>query len=488
MQKLLLILTILFISLDSRAQDPALIWQRSIGGSGDDIALQAAQSLDGSIYIAGTSSSSNGNIPGNNGLSDIYLAKLDDEGNELWSRHYGGTGADSLSAIAACADGGVVLLCKSSSSGTTLDFTQVGAYVLKINSTGSVVFNTFQGGEPTSQGSILETSDNNYLFLSTKDIASKGRDLWLRKVNSSGNLVWEQTYGGAADETPNQLLEDNGTYFMLGETLSSSVSSVTSNGGSDLLWAKSTSSGSISNINLLGGSADEFDGRMVFDETGLIYIASTSFSSSSGDIFGLNNGGADVWLFQVNQNGIPELGTNDLIGDDEDEYLGGLTYNPDLFTPTIAVESFSDTLYDQAAGKLPSNIFLLQTIPFGGVDFAIPLGGSGSEGPYSLLGTFDGGFLITGESTSSNGDVASNQGGIDFAVFKLGYPCPSELDMGLKTFNESVSRTADQFIKTASKFQGNTSHIKLKSGYILMEPGFETSSGVVFKTEIGGCP
>lgn len=489
-QKLIKLTVLLFSTFCAYAQTPQLQWQIVKGGSLQDFGLESAQSIDGSIFIAGTSSSANGNIPGNNGLTDVYIAKLTDSGTEVWVKNFGGTGADSLIALAACKDGGVVLLCKSGSSSTGKDFEQIGAYVVKLNSTGSTVFISYVGGNPESKGAILETSDSNYLFLSSKDMGANGKDLWLAKLSQTGTtpLIWEKTLGGTQKETPNDLLEYNGTYFLLGETRSPSVSAVASKGGSELLWAKSTSGGTISNVSLFGGTNDEFDGKMVLDENNLIYIAVTSYSSSSGDIFEVSNGGSDVWLFQIDQNGSLELGKNNLFGGEGDEFLGGLAYNPDLFTPTLVVESTSDTLYNEPAARTGTNIFLLQTIPFGGVDWAIPMGGSGDEGPYSLLSTFDGGFLISGESTSSDGDLSTNNGNLDFAVFKLGYPCPSELDMGLKTFTTSVSRTADQFIKSASKFQGSSTHVKLTSGFIILEPGFETSSGVVFKTEIGGCP
>jgi hypothetical protein len=489
-RKLINLTLFLLSALCSQAQTPQLQWQVVKGGSSHDFGLESAQSVDGNIFIAGTSSSSGGNIPGNHGLTDVYIAKLTDSGIEVWAKNFGGTGSDSLIALAPCKDGGVVLLCKSGSNSTGKDFEQIGVYIVKLNALGSTVFISFVGGNPDSKGAILETSDSDYLFLSSKNIGGNGKDLWLGKLNHTGAtpLIWEKTLRGTQNETPNDLLEYNGTYFLLGETQSPTVSTAVSKGGSDLLWAKSTSGGTISNVNLFGGSNNEFNGKMVLDENNLIYIAVTSYSSSSGDVFEVSKGGSDIWLFQIDQNGSLELGKNNLFGGEGDEFLGGLAYNPDLFTPTLAVESTSDTLYNKPSARTGSNIFLLQTIPFGGVDWAIPIGGSGDESPSSLLSTFDGGFLISGESTSSDGDLPTNNGNVDFAIFKLGYPCPSELDMGLKTFSTSVSRTADQFIKSASKFQGDMTYVKLTSGFILLEPGFETSSGVVFKTEIGGCP
>lgn len=83
-------------------------WTRSIGGSGNESGLYSVNAAGGGFLVAGTTSS--GELAGyHGGASDVWIAKLDDTGTILWSKCFGGTGADRMSGLIAIS-GGYVLV------------------------------------------------------------------------------------------------------------------------------------------------------------------------------------------------------------------------------------------------------------------------------------------------------------------------------------------------------------------------------------------
>lgn len=74
-------------------------WKRCYGGSGNDSAYSVIQTPDNGFVIAGSSTSSDGDLSSNNGLSDGWIFKVDNSGNLLWQKTVGGTGYDDLKVL-----------------------------------------------------------------------------------------------------------------------------------------------------------------------------------------------------------------------------------------------------------------------------------------------------------------------------------------------------------------------------------------------------
>ncbi len=467
-------------------QAPAIQWKKNIGGSGNDTDLKVIQNYLGDVFIAGnTTSSSSFDVPANNGGSDIFVAKVNSSnGSLIWKKNYGGSANDYLAGLDACSDGGVILLCHSGSTSGPLN--QVGVWLVKINNDGSEAFKVFRGGNPKDGGNIIQTQDGGFAFVSTKSVTGNGLDLWVVKTNSAGAQTWQKTIGGTGEEYAADIIEDSGNFYVLGGSFSPSVNSQNNHqsGTSDLLSFKLDNAGNTIWTRLFGGTKEEIPASIVKGE-GAEIILLGSTNSIDGNIF-FGYGGYDAWICNVDSD-TGFLNTNSSTGGTKDDFSSGMYFDALDSSPIITATIYSDSVGNQAVTNSP-NILVTELVPFGGESWVLSLGGTNLDSAMAIIGTVDGGYLVAGHSYSNNGDIPNNYGGADFYLAKLNFPCPTELVLGAANFRGSISRTSDSFIKTSSVFEAPPSKVKLTSGYILMEPGFEVKSGVVFETEIGGCP
>lgn len=174
-----------------------IFWQKTYGGSQDDYAEAILSATDGGWLVAGWTESFG------KGDRDIWLFKLDQAGNLIWQKTYGGSDFDSLSAIQSLPQGGYIITgeTRSSSSGTS-DF-----LVLKLNSSGEIVwqiaYNTlYSVWETTVNGTdiphaIQATDDGGYLVVgefSGRYPASETQNILILKLQSSGVLLWQKAY------------------------------------------------------------------------------------------------------------------------------------------------------------------------------------------------------------------------------------------------------------------------------------------------------
>ena len=91
-------------------KDGNMVWQKTFGGSGEDIATSITVTPDDGYIVAGWTGSSDGDVSGNHGDSDFWIVKLDKDGNIVWRRTFGGSGWDAASAIAVTPDGGYIVV------------------------------------------------------------------------------------------------------------------------------------------------------------------------------------------------------------------------------------------------------------------------------------------------------------------------------------------------------------------------------------------
>jgi hypothetical protein len=187
------------------------IWDKTLGGTGTEYVTRILQTPNGYL-ISGTSSSSvSGNKTSENkGKSDLWIIELDLDGNILWDKTYGGDYYDTLNDIIPTQDGGY-LLASSSLSGATADksdetFGLYDYWILKIDATGELQWDTsFGTNQEDEPRALLEWPDGSYSVLGitnafdpvgTKQSQAIGRlDAWLINFGAEGSLNWETTLG-----------------------------------------------------------------------------------------------------------------------------------------------------------------------------------------------------------------------------------------------------------------------------------------------------
>lgn len=164
-------------------------WTTTVGGSGNDYAYSIVNTFDGGVAICGSTSSFGA------GGDDVYLSKLDASGNLLWSKTYGGTGADQGWELVQTPDSGFCIAGQTSSFGVSpTDF-----YVVRTDANGSLLWDKKIGasGEADIAYAITNTNDGGFAVAGTGYTwtgtgSTSSNDFYIVKLDANGNMTWSR--------------------------------------------------------------------------------------------------------------------------------------------------------------------------------------------------------------------------------------------------------------------------------------------------------
>lgn len=234
-------------------------WQKSFGGNGVDVLQSVKLANDGGFILAGTSSSS---ISGDKkeackGQEDFWIIKLDAKGNEIWQRTIGGSGQEKLLSIAQTQDGGYILGGTSSSNTSEPDEKGVADkygksedsrgsldyWVVKLDTKGEIKWQKTLGGQYVDElKSIEQTNDKGYILGGYSNSPISGdktqenfglNDYWIIKLDEDGNELWQHTLGGDQDDTLFALTQTNDGGFIAGGNSNSGATNSKSKSNQD---------------------------------------------------------------------------------------------------------------------------------------------------------------------------------------------------------------------------------------------------------------
>lgn len=288
-----------------------VVWQASLGGSGNEMIASIQQTLDGNYIFAGTTSSNDGDVTGNHGLNDFWIVKIDPSGSILWQKCLGGSTNDFANAILSTSDGGYVI------AGTTnsIDGNAIGnhggsdALIIKLDAYGTVVWQqVFGGSNDDTALSICDTPEGGYIFSGSTnsndgDVSGNhgASDAWVVKLDARGTMLWQSCLGGSGADMSSSIkaTPDNG-YVFTGST-ESNDGDVSGNHGFSDIWvvkldasALSTPEVSMGNIRVYPNPVDDtlyfseevqnimvytIDGKLLLDQRQTQSIAMDRFSS-----------------------------------------------------------------------------------------------------------------------------------------------------------------------------------------------------------------
>jgi len=266
------------LKLDSEG---TVLWQKTYGTSGRENAPYIQQTQDGG-YIVGANARSFGAS-----THDAWLFKLYPDDHEAgpgvveWQKTYGGSGNDHVRFVDITSDGGYIV------TGPTDSFGAGGydTWVFKLTPDGDIVWQkTYGGGGYYDYGrSIQETSDHNYIMVGfTESFGAGGRDIVVLKLNSTGMVIWQKTYGGSGLEEARSIGEtSDGGYIVAGETESFGA------GGKDIWVLKLDGNGEIPGCSAMGTSNVTVTSTSIEGQEGSsIIVQSPSYASSNTYVSG----------------------------------------------------------------------------------------------------------------------------------------------------------------------------------------------------------
>jgi hypothetical protein len=269
-------------------QDGNELWSKTFGGPLDE--MGAAWPMDDGGYILGgnivdpddfVADPSAAGYGGFAGRSNIYIARTDADGNELWSRTFGGENNVLATGGVRAPDGGFLILA------TILYFPESGddVWLLKVDGDGNEVWSrTWEEGSIGARD-LVQTADGNYLITgsySPSDDADSNEDFLFIKIDPEGNELWTSTFGDPDMIDYGMVLAEtmDGGYVAAGErvtdlyTWDADISLVKIDGDGQLLWEQ-----------IIETDAHCMFGAILQHPDGGYVIAGSAFNGRTFDIF-----------------------------------------------------------------------------------------------------------------------------------------------------------------------------------------------------------
>ena len=361
------LLTVLFTSSVGASSG----WSKTYGGADADGALSLIATGDGGYFLVGYTRSFGA------GEEDFWLIKVDSLGNMQWNCTYGGAGADIASSVIETSDGGYAITGYTGSFGAGGD----DIWLIKTDDSGNMKWNqTYGGAEDDYTFSLVELSDCGYTIAGYTRSYGAGRDdFWLVKTDASGNAEWNRTYGGWDDEgTISLVLCSDGGYALAGMTESFGHGS-----DRDDFWlVKTDSFGNMEWNQTYGGTIREYGFCLVQSSDGGYAFAGSTCSFGAGSY--------DSWLVKTDSSGNMEW--NRTYGGKDADGSSSLIQTADGgYVLAGTTNSF---------GFGADDFWLVKTDSAGNIELNQTYGGVGSDICSSLVETSDGGYALTGYTYS----------------------------------------------------------------------------------------
>jgi hypothetical protein len=351
------------------ATSPSPSFCKAIGGPASEWGSSLIQTSDGGYAIAGATTSFGA------GEADVYVVKLDANANLQWTTTIGGKKEDVGTSLIQTSDGGYAIAGHTESFGAG----EKDVYVVKLDASGNLQWTKTIGGKDWDAGlSLIQTSDGGYAIAgATKSFGAGETDVYVVKLDAKGNLQWTKTIGGPGNEEGFSLIQtSDGGYAIAGVTESFGA------GWADVYVVKLDAKGNLQWTKTIGGPGNEEGFSLIQTSDGGYAIAGTTTSFGAG--------WHDVYVVKLDANG--NLQWTKTIGGPASEEGRSLIQTSDGgYAIAGTTTSFGAGWHDVYVVKLDAN---------GNLQWTKTIGGPESEEGNSLIQTSDGGYAIAGTTTS----------------------------------------------------------------------------------------
>lgn len=323
------------------------IWAKSMGGTLDDACLSISIDVSGNIYATGYFQGTADFNPGSGtynltslGVTDIFISKLDASGNFIWAKNMGGTADISGNSIAVDSAGNVYTTGNfqgsvdfNPSSGT-FNLTSAGMqdiFMSKLDASGNFVWAKQIGGAVNDRGNSIKVNTSGEIYttgyftntvdfdpgLGTSDLISPAgnTDIFILKLDASGNFAWAKNIGEALDDEGRSIaLDASGNVFTTGcfyGTVdfdpSIGIVNLTSGGYRDIFISKLDGLGNFVWAKNMEGNVNDFGNAIDVDALGNVYTTGNFSDTVDFDpglgIYDLISSGGDVFISKLDASG-----------------------------------------------------------------------------------------------------------------------------------------------------------------------------------------
>jgi hypothetical protein len=368
-----------------------LDWQKSLGGSGQDLLKAVVLTNEGGFLLAGFSNSNEGLDKKENsrGQSDFWIIKLNAKGGEEWQKTIGGSGQDDLTAVVRTRDGGFVV-----------------------------------GGSSASNVSGEKTTPHY-----------GGLDYWVLKLDKDGKIVWQHSFGGKYnDELRSIALTEDGGFLLGGSSNSPESGNKTQKhlGESDYWIIKLDKDGNEQWQKIIGSTGDDQLYAIHTTKDGHYLLAGNSNSEPGNDKRSSNDNGTDFWVVKLDKDnkdilwqetyniGKVDILTSLVENDDSTILLGGYAQGEVVKGKSPSTALRETTNSDEKVKKGTADYVVIKIDAKGEEKWRKDVGSDGEDILKKVVETRDGGYLMAGTSSGKiSNDRNTSKGGNDFWVVKL---------------------------------------------------------------------
>ena len=343
----------------------------TLGGSGSDFAKAIAQTRDGGFVIAGYTNSFG------DGSGDVYVARFNSAGQLMWVRSIGGENAENAFSVTQTRDGGFLVV-----GYVWFDFYYTHSiYAVKLDSLGNPVWTKMIGnfsGNDVGR-SVVQTNDEGFVIVGRSNTFSgEFSDVYIVKLDSSGNLLWAKTIGDGfgEDKAYSVIQTDDGGLLIAGYT------HLVDSNGADIYVIKLDSAGNLEWTRTIGTPIGDIGYSVIQTKDGGFAIAGSTqqFDQQVSDVYviKLNRFGQVIWTRTI----------GDSLWDEGNAIL-------ELDDSDLVVVGSTCPLYPFQSGDC--DILLIRLDQNGNLKWAKVVGGEASERSYGVMQGANGDLILAGE-------------------------------------------------------------------------------------------
>ena len=273
---------ILIVKLDGSGN---ILWNKKIHLRSFDTGTSVVEDNDGNYVLTGFTSSDNSN------KSDVFFGKVDPQGNVLLKKYIKITSKyDGGYSISKTADGGFII------GGEAGHHHNEDFMILKVDKNGNKKWSKkFSDHEDNRAFDAIEASDGNFYLVGSKRIINKYEDIRIIKTNSKGKKIWDKTYGGDKDDIGEGIIEsENNTFVVVAGTFSYGKAG-------DVLLMKINSDGEVIWQNNYGG--DKLDRLREYDGNSVSGRHLTKTPNGGFLVSGASSSYGGMWVFKTDSSG-----------------------------------------------------------------------------------------------------------------------------------------------------------------------------------------
>ena len=308
-------------------------------------------------------------------------AKKEPAYHAVWKKAYGGDEGDIAHGIVALENGDSVMVGTCRSFGAK----RTDICVSRMNDKGEITWRLMLGGEKEDEGkAIIRTSDGNLMVLgSTKSYAKNyDRDLYVAKISTNGDLIWDESFGGDRDEHAGGIQEtDDGGALVVGNSTSYG------RGYKDIYIAKLNQKGKMVSSFIVGGKKNDSAEALARTKDGNMVLVGYRETGRAGN--------TDFYVLKMDQNG-QKIWSQTYGGEQSDRLNGVVATDDGGIVATGATGSYNSENTDMSIMKLNADGKMLWHKIYGFKYY---------EYGNSVATTADGGVMIAGgTNTLGKGD------------------------------------------------------------------------------------